>query len=326
MRIYLYLFTVLVVTCYLYKYFSPLKEGIIFTSPYFIDKYKKDNILIDIENITLERYGKKISYKNLNNISDYNKSITNDILQRNNIPVCNSYTWDTSLTTAENLQFIHFLQFPLVVKPTKGEQGYGVTTDILSTSELLPHIHTLQSKNKQVLIEEQAKGKEYRIMVFNNTIIAISRKTPPTITGDGATTIMQLIQNYNNTQVKDYQIHKIDYNFIKKQGYEAKDILPSQKEIIITNVANMHNGAMVEYVDINSVNPVNIAMFKKINSVLGLKLSGIDYICEDLTIPYYLDGSVIEVNSNPGLNIHYRVYPLHKRDEMLENVLQNVFV
>jgi cyanophycin synthetase len=327
---YLYILSVILITYYLYKKIFTLREGILFTSSYFLDKYKKDDILIDRENITLERYGKKINYKNINNISDNrfinNKPLTNNLLYKNSIPVSNSYTWDNNLSSEENLQFTNSLQFPLVVKPIKGEQGYGVTTDITSNAELLQHINNLKNQDKEVLIEEQAKGKEYRIMVLNDKIIGITMKTPPSIIGDGENTINQLITNYNNKKAKDYQIHKIDYNYIKKQGYDSNDILSQGEKIIITNVANMHNGSVVEYVDINNVNPVNISLFKKINNVLGLKLSGIDYICEDLTIPYYLNGCVIEVNSNPGLDIHYAVYPNNKREELLDNVIHNVFI
>jgi cyanophycin synthetase len=330
MIIYLYVLSVIVITYYLYKKIFTLREGILFTSSYFLDKYKKDDILIDRENITLERYGKKINYKNINNITDHrfinNKSLTNNLLYKNSIPVSNSYTWNNNLSSEKNLEFTNSLQFPLVVKPIKGEKGYGVTTDITSNAELLQHINNLKNQDKEVLIEEQVKGKEYRIMVFNNNIIGITMKTPPSVIGDGENTINQLITNYNNKKIKKFNIHTIDYNYIKKQGYDINDILSQGEKIIITNVANMSNGSVVEYVDINNVNPVNISLFKKINNILGLKLSGIDYICEDLTIPYYLDGCVIEVNPAPGLDIHYSVYPENKREELLDNVIHNVFI
>ena len=330
MIIYIYIISVIVITHYLYKKFFTLREGILFTSSYFLDKYKKDDILIDRVNNTLERYGKKINYKNINNISDHrfinNKSLTNNLLYKNSIPVSNSYTWDNNLSSEENLQFTNSLQFPLVVKPIKGEQGYGVTTDITSNAELLKHINNLKNQDKELLIEEQAKGKEYRIMVFNDNIIGITMKIPPSIIGDGENTVIQLIRNYNNINKKEYHIHTIDYNYIKKQGYDRNDILEKGEKIIITNVANMHNGSVVKCVDINTVNPVNISLFKKINNVLGLKLSGIDYICQDLTIPYYLDGCVIEVNTKPSFNIHYNVYPDNKKKELLDNVIHNLFI
>ena len=199
----------------------------------------------------------------------------------------------------------------------------NIICNITNTDELLRCIDKLTNKNIEILIEEQAIGKEYRIMVFNDNIIGITMKTPPFIIGDGINTINNLINTYNDTKLKKYKIHTIDYNYIKKQGYDINDIVPLNKKIIITNVANMTNGSIVDYVDISNVNPINISLFKEINNILNLKLSGIDYICEDLTIPYYLNGCIIEVNEKPGLNIHYAVYP--KKKELLDNVIYNIF-
>jgi D-alanine-D-alanine ligase-like ATP-grasp enzyme len=87
----------------------------------------------------------------------------------------------------------------------------------------------------------------------------------------------------------------------------------------------MSNGSTITYVDINTVHPINISLFKKINHILDLKLSGIDYICEDLSIPYYVNGCVIEVNPKPGLEIHYDVYPENEKNDLLNTIIDNVF-
>ena len=42
-------------------------------------------------------------------------------------------------------------------------------------------------------------------------------------------------------------------------------------------------------------------MFKNINNILGLNISGIDFITNDISIPN--NGKIIEVNSSPSYNV-----------------------
>ena len=325
MIIYIFILILLVILYHQYHF----KEGIVFTRKYFLDNYEKNNIIHDKTNHTLEKNGKLINYKQINhsklgkNINI--KPITNQLLDQNNIPVSKSYTWNNELSTDENISRAQNLKFPLVVKPIDGEKGYGVTTNIMTTEELLYCVNDLKKQHKFAFMEEQATGNEYRIMVLQDTIIGITMKTSPFVIGDGIHTLDELITNYNN-KIKIYKIHTIDYKFIQKQGYTASDIIPLGEKVIITNVKNMSNGSTVSYVDINTVNPINISMFKEINHILDLKLSGIDYICEDLSIPYYLNGCVIEVNPAPGLDIHYDVYPDNKKDDLINTIVDNMFI
>ena len=58
---------------------------------------------------------------------------------------------------------------------------------------------------------------------------------------------------------------------------------------------------------LSKVHPDNLAMFAKVNEVLGLNLSGLDYMCTtpmDVSHTAHGGGVVIEVNPGPCLNIH----------------------
>ena len=44
-------------------------------------------------------------------------------------------------------------------------------------------------------------------------------------------------------------------------------------------------------------------MFEKLNKLIGLNFSGIDYIGPDLSIPYFDGGKIIEINADPTFNI-----------------------
>jgi len=322
----IYIF-IIVLLFYVYQKYFIIKEGIMFSSYYFKKKYEEDSITINIENKTLEKDNVTINFRlneTTKNFSIINKKpIINDILSKPDIPVSKSYLWDKNIPLDENLKHVQELNFPFVVKPPSGEKGHGVTTDIVSIDGLLAKINSMSNKN--VFIEEQAMGKEYRIMVINDTIIGITMKSPPSIIGDGQNSIDNLINNYNKTKKDIFKIHTIDNEYIKQQGYTIDDVLPLNQKLIVTNVSNMSNGSHVTYIDIDYVHPINIMLFKKINRVLDLKISGIDFICEDISLPYYLNGVVLEVNHNPGLGIHYNVYPDDKKENLTNSVIDAMF-
>ena len=103
-----------------------------------------------------------------------------------------------------------------------------------------------------------------------------------------------------------YSVHNYDINLIKSQGYDINDIIPLNKKILLTKTVNFHNGSQLKRIKIQNIHPLNVTMFTKINKILNLDLSGIDYMANSLEIPFYVHGSVIEVNSGPDMKIHYK--------------------
>ena len=198
------LFFLIISTYYMNKYLK-VKEESIFTKDYFLDKYEKDGITIDKLKFTLEKDGKKINYKKINNNNEKYKYVNDkfkikELYKRNSIPIPNYYKWDSTISSERNIININKnIIFPLVVKPIIGEKGYGVKTDITNNDELMNHVSKLLSSNNDVLIEEQVSGKEYRIMVLNDVIIGITQKIPPFIIGDNIHSISELINILNNT-------------------------------------------------------------------------------------------------------------------------------
>ena len=64
----------------------------------------------------------------------------------------------------------------------------------------------------------------------------------------------------------------------------------------------MGNGAQdYNYIPISNIHPVNLDLFLKVSKIFKLNFSGIDYITNDLTIPYYFsEGNILEVNTKQG--------------------------
>src|SRR5690606_25405186 len=85
----------------------------------------------------------------------------------------------------------------IVVKPLIGEQGQGVSVDIQTKRDLGKAIKRAAQFSRDVLLEEYIEGKDLRIIVIDNEIVAASIRKPATILGTGKHTIKQLVVKQN---------------------------------------------------------------------------------------------------------------------------------
>ena len=316
---YIIFFIIIIIISY-YFYINLYKSKnkkclIFFTSNKMIKEYNKYNINYRHIDNDFEISKNNKSYKLCEINSSEGKTITldkyktNNVLSKNNINVCNYYLWNNKNNNDENLKNINNkLKFPVVIKYIYGQKGEDIFTNIYTNEEIINKIEYLKNKNKNyIIIEQQEFGDKYRIFVSFDKIIYIQKHNIPQITGDGETSIYELIKNYPSPElqkqhiIKLYPIKNIDKNLIKSQGYKLHDILEKNKKLYATSVINYHNGSIIEDIDISKVHQSNITMFKNINNVIKLNISGIDFITNDISVPN--NGKVIEVNAGPGYDV-----------------------
>ena len=307
--------TLLIVVYGIKHFFFPRRDLPLYEL-YIVKELFKDNkavnIKIDKKNKLLIKGNKTTCYHKLNKSSiprvyRGDKKKTNYILLKNNMPVCKNIEWNSNYSDLKNIEIINKeVKFPLVVKPIRGTEGYGVKTNINDNKSLLKHIDELKNKKrhqidikKGILIEEQEIGDKYRIVVLNGKIIYIKLDKVPIITGDGKTSIDNLIKNFHIINKNVDSIKHIDKDLILEQGYKLNDILEKNKKIKITNVATGNASINNDETNLSEIHPDNIRMFLKVNNVLKYNITGIDYVTKDLNIPYYNSGKIIEVNSDP---------------------------
>ncbi len=202
----------------------------------------------------------------------------------------------------------HQIAYPIVLKQIYGTFGIDVYTHIENDEMARRTLQMFVDKGyKEIMCEEQIAGHCYRIFVFNKTIIDVIKREAPYITGDGIHSVEVLIQMRNKKQLekKLFETKNISHAYIEKAGYKMNSILPKGKNLIISTVINMHNGAQISRVPISEVPKVNQDIFIKTNEVLGIMTSGIDYLSQDISIPYHQNnGRILEVNGTPDTEIH----------------------
>jgi len=183
----------------------------------------------------------------------------------------------------------------LVVKVYEKEEFYQVAEKILQTQSGL-------------LVERFYSGNDFRILAFDDEVVAAYQRIPLSVIGDGNSTIMQLVENKRQKFVKnnekilidleDFRIHRK----LQRQNLSLETVLPQDTLVYLLDNANLSNGGhSVDFTD--SIHPDFQKLAIKITKDLGLRLAGVDIITTDITKPL-VDYTVIEVNSAPGLG-HY---------------------
>jgi len=301
---------IILAAIYIFLYKTSTIEGMIVQSDNMKQNvYNKHNIILDTDNEVLIKNNKKVNYHNNFNSKEAarlvaDKAKTNKILSEYGLPVCNYVTWNNDIGKNENLRIINNkLSFPLVIKYSWGQKGEDVFTNIISNDTIIEKIDYLKNKGKKsIIIEEQCEGNKYRIMILNDKFIYASEDIKPIIIGDGISNIKTLIKDYPK-KTNSKPILNINEDLIQQQGYSLNDIPEKNKMITVTNVINISNGAKNKYRHDYEIHPINMNLFYQINKVLGLNFSGIDYMTSDLSIPYFQEGKIIEVNAFPGFSV-----------------------
>jgi len=259
------------------------------------------------------------------------KFSTSSILEKNNIPIPKFIK--INLQNENNYKVISNMKnknidFPVVIKPIYGTFGIDVVTDIGNYNELDEYLNKYRVKYSELLLEEQIDGDCYRIYVFNNKIIDVIKREKPYILGNGRSTIGELINIRNEEQknMKMFPTKNVSELVLKTQGYKIEDILEKDKKIFITNVINMHNGANISRIDIDSIPQKNIDIFLKTNKVLKINSSGLDYLSNDITVDYDINNSkILEVNGTPDTEIHTLIKFKNENDSFFKRLVNNIF-
>jgi DNA-directed RNA polymerase beta subunit len=138
------------------------------------------------------------------------------------------------------------------------------------------------------------------IMGFMNALMDVIKREQPYIIGNNTDNIEKLIENKNKKQIEKnlYPTNNIDWDYILDQGYDKYKILENNKKIYITNTINFHNGANPVRIDLDKIPEKNINMFIKAHKLINLECSGIDYMSDDIYIPYNINNGHITQSSH----------------------------
>jgi len=259
------------------------------------------------------------------------KSLTSQTLSLANLPTPQHST----ISSPHNYQDIS-IPFPQVIKPSTGEKGKYIFLNIKDKDTGQRAVEKILSNYPEAIIETYHQGDDYRFFCLNFKLIGLSKRLPPTITGNDKSTIRQLIETENQRRFQENQkLGKRMLNRMRNwprlafnlnlQGLSLQDTLPQGKTITLYPIPNFSTGGSVTTIDIKSIHPSLVRLAEKVAKTIGLEIIGIDMLIKDLNKPATPENAtIIEVNSDPGLRLHD--WPNHgKPQHVSKKILKSIF-
>lgn len=239
------------------------------------------------------------------------KDETKKILDRAYIPVPKGEV----CRTVEGLkEIIEEIGFPVVLKPIDGNHGRGITTNITTVDQALAAFEIARSVSDEVIVEKYIVGDDYRFLLVNYKLIAVAKRTPAMVMGDGVSSIQSLIDQTNSDPnrgdghekvMTTIKVDKVTETILREKNLTLGHILPLGEILFLKDTANISTGGTSTDVT-DSVHPANIFMAERIAKLMRLDICGIDIVAKDVSLPLNQDnnGAIIEVNACPGFRMH----------------------
>ena len=194
----------------------------------------------------------------------------------------------------------------VVVKPTRGEQGKGITVGVTDSGELDAALARAREQHPEVLIEQRAEGDDLRLVVIDGKVVAAALRRPAEVTGTGRHTIRELIEAQSRRRAAAtggesvIPMDAVTEATVTEAGWSFDDVLPEGERLRVRRTANLHQGGTIH--DVTAiVHPDLRAVAVTAAAAIGIPVTGIDLLVPDVTSPDYV---FIEANERPGLANH----------------------
>lgn len=205
--------------------------------------------------------------------------------------------------------------YPVVVKPLNANHGRGVSINLTTDEEVATAFDVAQEQgtSRAVLVESYITGFDHRMLVVGDELVAVAKRVPGHVVGDGKQTIEQLIDEINSdprrgvghekvlTRLEfDHQAQRLMAN----EGHVAETVLPVGEIFYLRDTANLSTGGTA--IDLtDSVHPDNREMAVRAIQAVGLDVGGADFLTDDISESYKdIGGAIVEVNAAPGFRMH----------------------
>lgn len=194
----------------------------------------------------------------------------------------------------------------VVVKPTRGEQGKGITVGVDGPEELDAALARAREQHPEVLIEQRADGDDLRLVVIDGKVVAAALRMPAEVCGTGKHTIRELVETQSRRRAaatggeSRIPMDVVTETTVREAGYSFDDVLPEGERLRVRRTANLHQGGTIHDVTA-TVHPELCRVAVAAAQAIGIPVTGIDLLVPDVTRPEYV---FIEANERPGLANH----------------------
>jgi cyanophycin synthetase len=240
------------------------------------------------------------------------KEGTHSVLRDMGLPVPKQSMFSTE---DDAVSAVKRMGYPVVIKPLDANHGRGVCIDLNSEAEVREsfHIAKAESRSRYVIAETFVTGFDHRMLVVNNELVAVAKRVPGHVIGDGKSSIAELVDIVNSDPRRGIGHEKVltrieidgqAEELLEEAGHDANTILAKDETFFLRATANLSTGGTsIDLTDV--VHPDNREMAVRAIRAIGLDIGGVDFITDDITSSYKdVGGGIVEVNAGPGFRMH----------------------
>jgi cyanophycin synthetase len=235
------------------------------------------------------------------------KELTKSLLKAVGVPVPEGIVVDgpaAAWAAAEDIGV------PVVVKPTDGNHGRGVTLDLRTREEVEAAYLVAERHGSGVMVERLVAGDEHRLLVVGGRVAAAARGETAWIVGDGRSSVAQLIDSQINADprrglTEDFPLNRISLDDavvaldLQRQGFVGDSVPAKGRRVLVQRNGNVATDCT------DDVHPDVARAVTLAARVVGLDIAGVDLVASDIGKPLKAqDGAIVEVNAGPGLLPH----------------------
>jgi len=205
--------------------------------------------------------------------------------------------------------------YPVVLKPLNANHGRGVSINLTSDEQVEEAFDFAREHgtSRAVLVESFVEGYDHRMLVVNNELVAVAKRVPGHVVGDGKSTIAELIDEVNEDPRRGIGHEKVltrleldrqANELMGKAGFTEDTVLADGESFHLRKTANLSTGGTaIDLTDV--VHPDNREMAVRAIRAVGLDVGGVDFLTADITESYkQVGGAIVEVNAAPGFRMH----------------------
>ncbi len=203
--------------------------------------------------------------------------------------------------------------YPVVVKPFNANHGRGITIHITTADEVRAAFRVAREHSRSVIVESYITGEDHRMLVIDGRLIAVAKRVPGHVVGDGVNTIENLVEKVNEDPRRGIGHEKVltrlvfDHQaetMLARKGYTPATVPEAGEQVFLRSTGNLSTGGTAaDLTDL--VHPDNAEMAVRAVKAIGLDVGGVDFLTTDVTESYKeVGGAICEVNAAPGFRMH----------------------
>lgn len=261
------------------------------------------------------------------------KTVVHRLMADAGVPHADYLEW-TADDPGPAASFLARAKGPCVVKPAAGTGGgHGVVPGVESLEDLRRARWHAGMQVDRLLIERQVEGSVFRLLLLDGELLDVLRSVPANVTGDGRSTIEELIARENQRRVDaggSAGLSLIGLNLdtlltLRRAGVTLSSVLRPGRSVAL-RVATNSNAARDNETWRGPVSESVLDQARAAADAVGLRLAGIDVLTTDISRPLSeTNGVISEVNGGPGLHHHYLVAAPADATPVAVPVLQKLF-